>query len=140
MIWLGNWKQYISMQLILVFTKKMRRILIYTFVLISLFSFAKAENGEEIFSPHEEDIIIELDKSDIPTNPTQEQRDIRYNQKQEIKSRVLWLYKDLKEEKNKDEKKEIRYQISYFKKELWKINAKIAHSYKQQFKRFFWLK
>ncbi len=118
----------------------MRRVLIYTFVLISLFSFAKAEDTEDVFNPHEEDIIIELDKSDIPTNPTQEQRNIRYNQKQQIKSRILWLYKDLKEEKNKDDKKEIRYQISYFKKELWKINAKIAHSYKLQFKRFFWLK
>lgn len=119
----------------------MKRIFINTLILVIWFSFVKAiDIQENNFQPYEEEIILELDKSDIPINPTQEQREIRCDQKQQIKSRILWLYKDIKEDKDRDEKKEIRSQISYFKKELWKINAKIAHSYKQQFKRFFWIK
>jgi hypothetical protein len=44
---------------------------------------------EDNFQPYEEEIILELDKSDIPINPTQEQREIRCDQKQQIKSRIL---------------------------------------------------
>jgi len=118
----------------------MKKILINILIIVGLFSFVLANNEEiedDYFAPHEEEMTIELEHDDIPTNPTQEQRDIRCNQKQNIKSEILNLYKEIKNNKDREIKKEIRSKISFLKKELWKINAKIAHSYKQQFKRFF---
>lgn len=143
MIWLRNQKHYISKQLILVFIKKMKKILIHILIIVGLFSFVLANNEEienEGLLTYEEEMTIELEHDDIPANPTQEQREIRCNQKQIIKSRILDLYKEIKNNKDRENKKEIRSQISFLKKELWKINSKIAYSYKQQFRRFFWFK
>lgn len=120
----------------------MKKIVGIIATIIGFFSFAMANTPEqeEWLLAHEEEMIIELDNKEIPLITTQEQREMRYQQKQMIKSYILGLYKELKSDKNKDSKKEIRHQISEFKKQLRTLNSKIAYSYKQQFKRFFWLK
>lgn len=121
----------------------MKKLLVHILFIIGLFSFALANNQQtedDYLATYEEEMIIELDNIDIPLNPTQEQREIRCNQKQNIKSEILNLYKEIKNNKDRENKKQIRSQISFLKKELRKINSKIAYSYKQQFKRFFWLK
>lgn len=120
----------------------MRKVLFSISIIIGLFWFVLANNDIENdeFLSHEEEMTIELNQNELPIITTQEQRDCRCNQKQEIKSKILSLYKNLKEQNTRISKREIKSQISELKKELWKINSKIAHSYKQQFKVFFGLK
>jgi uncharacterized FlaG/YvyC family protein len=120
----------------------MKKIVGIMATIIGFFSFAMANTPEqeENLLVHEEEMIIELDQKELPIITTQEQREIRCEQKQEIKNQILVLYKELKDEKIKGIKKETRHQISELKKQLRTINSKIAYSYKQQFKRFFWLK
>lgn len=120
----------------------MKKIVGIIATIIGFFSFAVANTPEqeEGLLVHEEEMTIELDNKELPIITTQEQREIRCQQKQIIKNHILGLYKELKDENNKDSKKEIRHQISELKKQLRTINSKIAYSYKKQFKKFFWLK
>lgn len=119
----------------------MKQLVVIVATIIGFSSFTMANNSqqEEWLLAHEEEMVIELDHKELPVITTQEQREIRYQQKQMIKSYILGLYKDLREENNKDLKKELRQKIAELKKQLRIINSKIAYSYKQQFKKFFWL-
>ena len=78
-----------------------------------------------------------MDHKELPETTTEEQRLLRCQQKQMIKGQILELYKNLKEEKIKETKKEIKNQIADLKNQLRTINTKIAYSYKQQLKKFF---
>ena len=82
-------------------------------------------------------MTIEMDHKELPETTTEEQRLLRCQQKQMIKGQILELYKNLKEEKIKETKKEIKNQIADLKNQLRTINTKIAYSYKQQLKKFF---
>lgn len=118
----------------------MKNILLGFTILLAMFSFATANNYDvSDFTEKEQEQIIEIDFKEF-TITTQEQRDLRMQEKQAIKSRILDLYKELKDEKIKYAKITTRHQINELKRELWTINTKIAYSYRQQFKKFLGLK
>ncbi len=115
-----------------------KNILIILFLLIfpSLLLYAQEEN----LSIQEENLVLETDFLSNNWITTQEQRDNRYHQKQEIKNQILNLYDQIKKSKEKEIKKEIKMIIAQLKKELWIVNTRIAHSYEKSFKKFLWLK
>jgi len=119
----------------------MKTIFVNILAIIWFSSFAIANNNDindSSFPECEQELTIELDhKEPLPT--TQLQRETRFQQKQEIKSKILELYQELKEEKIRWAKKDTRHQISELKRQLRTINSKIAYSYKKQFKNFFGL-
>lgn len=120
----------------------MKYSIVNILIIISFFSVTMANTPEEwdqSFSEQEQEMVIEIDQKELqPT--THEQRELRCQQKQEIKNQILALYKEKKDEKEKEIKKEAKHQIAELKKQLRTLNTKIAYSYKQQLKKFFGFK
>lgn len=120
----------------------MKYSIVNILIIISFFSVTMANTAEGIeqhFSEQEQEMVIDIDQKELqPT--TQDQRELRCQQKQEIKNQILLLYKEMKDEKEREIKKEVKNQIAELKKQLRTLNTKIAYSYKQQLKKFFGFK